>query len=1298
MTALVLTAVAGAASKALGLTGFAAGALNIGAAIAGRAIDTVLLSRPTTAEGPRLDNLEVTTSAEGDPIPRVFGRVKVGGEIIWATNFEEVRSKKTQGGGKGGPRSTTITYSYYANFAVALAEGEVAHVGRVWADGEEIELEGITWRFYSGSGTQDSDPLIEAVEGDAPAYRGTAYIVFEQLPLEDFGNRIPQLSFEIYRPVGQLETALKAVDIIPGAGEFAYDTTPVRRQVAGGEYDGANVTSTRAGSDWTVSLDELQALAPNVAQAALVVTWFGTDLRVGQCQVEPRVDQAVKVTAPETWGVAGLDRASANVVSEIDGVPAFGGTPNDAGVVRAITDLKARGLGVTFYPFVMMDVPAGNGLSDPYGGAEQAAYPWRGRITCDPAPGQPGSPDKSAAAATQLAAFVGTAAPGDFSVSGTTVTYSGPAEWTLRRMVLHYAHLCVAAGGVDAFVIGSELIGLTQLRDGAASYPFVQALVALAADVRAVLGAGTKIGYAADWSEYHNHRPADGSGDVFFNLDPLWSDANIDFIGIDNYLPLADWRDGFGHLDAADSTVSPRDPAYLATNVEGGEYYDWYYASDTDRLAQTRTAIADTAYAKDWVFRQKDIRNWWANAHVDRPGGVESAATGWTPQSKPVWFTELGCPAVDKGANQPNVFVDPKSSESAVPHFSTGARDDMMARRALEAVIGYWAANNPASAVYSDVMIPDDRIYVWAWDARAFPAFPADTGLWADALNWDRGHWLNGRLGTAPVGELVTAILSGYPAAPFATDGMAPAVDGYVIDRVMSARDALSPLENAFALDILESGDSLKVASRLSASVASFAEDDLALAEDARDGAPPVTRTRAQETELAAIARVTIFEPFDDYRAITLEAVMPDVASDRVATSSLPAVMAPEIAQALAEEWLHASRARRETAAFALPPSALALEPGDVVALTEDTATTRFRIEEVAEEAGRAVKAVLADRAPHAPAPGPRRRSLTVQTAVSGPALFAFLDLPLLTATAEDTTLYAAAHAIPWEEGIAVYRSPADAGYALETVIGSPAIIGETLTALAAGPLGVWDNANSVDVSISSGILSSLDNLLVLSGENALAIETADGWEILQFATADLLATRTYRLSRLLRGQLGTDRVLGAAVPAGARIVLLDVDVAALALSADKVGVPAYWKIGLAGRAFDDASYQTLQHTPAGEGRRPFSPVHARAVRDPATGDIALTWIRRTRIDGDSWEQAEVPLGEESEAYALTIRDAGSVVLETSVTSPAFDFNTASQTTAFGAPLSPGDPLDVEISQVSATFGAGASLRTTLLV
>src|SRR6201999_4187359 len=155
----------------------------------------------------------------------------------------------------------------------------------------------------------------------------------------------------------------------------------------------------------------------------------------------------------------------------------------------------------------------------------QPAYPWRGRITCSPAPGTSGSPDQTSAAATQVNAFFGGATAANFAVDGTSVSWTGGGDWGFRRMILHYALLCAAAGGVDAFLIGSELRGLTRVRDGATTYPAVAALKSLAADVKAIFtaaGQSPKLGYAADWSEYNNHQTGDAPGALLFNLDPLW--------------------------------------------------------------------------------------------------------------------------------------------------------------------------------------------------------------------------------------------------------------------------------------------------------------------------------------------------------------------------------------------------------------------------------------------------------------------------------------------------------------------------------------------------------------------------------------------------------------------------------------------------------------------------------------------------------------------------------------------------------------------------------------------------------
>jgi len=164
-----------------------------------------LLFPPKGPDGPRLEDLKAQSSEYGRPIPIVYGTIALGGNVIWASDLVEVEGES---GGKGGGESTT--YSYFANFAVAICEGEDdLTLGRVWAgpekrliwDGANLEGEdaGATLRFYKGSETQLPDALIESYEGagNVPAYRGTAYLVLENFPVAKDGNRIPFLTIEV---------------------------------------------------------------------------------------------------------------------------------------------------------------------------------------------------------------------------------------------------------------------------------------------------------------------------------------------------------------------------------------------------------------------------------------------------------------------------------------------------------------------------------------------------------------------------------------------------------------------------------------------------------------------------------------------------------------------------------------------------------------------------------------------------------------------------------------------------------------------------------------------------------------------------------------------------------------------------------------------------------------------------------------------------------------------------------------------------------------------------------------------
>lgn len=270
-------------------------------ALAGAAIDQALFA--PRYNGPRIADLHVTQSREGAAVPNVYGRMRVGGNVIWAARFNETSQTS---GGKGGPRTTS--YVYTLSFAVALCEGPVSRVTRIWANGEPMDLQNVNLRFYPGDESQAPDALIEAVEGagQAPAYRGTAYVVFEDLSLEAFGNRMPQLSFEVERPVGtdRLEDRVTGVNLIPGSGEFAYATDVIQREISLLEFAPENMHTPNGEPDFVASLDHLLATFPNLSHVNLIVGWFGDSLDCAQCQIRPGVKRRDRKTKPWSWSVA----------------------------------------------------------------------------------------------------------------------------------------------------------------------------------------------------------------------------------------------------------------------------------------------------------------------------------------------------------------------------------------------------------------------------------------------------------------------------------------------------------------------------------------------------------------------------------------------------------------------------------------------------------------------------------------------------------------------------------------------------------------------------------------------------------------------------------------------------------------------------------------------------------------------------------------------------------------------------------------------------------------------------------
>lgn len=1329
MATIILTAAVSAGAFGQ-LTGWSLFAAEVAAAVVGSFIDSRLFaSNSNVAQtGPRISQLQTTVATEGVAINKIYGRARCGGNVIWASRFEEqvvTTTSTSGGGGKGGGlgggggsvTQTTTTYNYFLSFAVAFCEGnERTQLGRVWADGKLLDLSAITTRFYPGSKTQSPDSYIQSIEGSAnvPAFRNVAYLVFEQLLIQDFGNRMPQITAEIIKPIistdpNKLENAVKAINLIPSAGEFVYGTQPYVVDDGHGNSKSENVHREKNRADLLVALDNLQAELPNVTHVNLVVAWFGSDLRAGNSTIRPKVEVSAKSVFPSDWLVNGINRAGAPQVTQ-DGMgrPIFGGTPSDDTIVQALTEIKSRGMTVSFYPFILMDIPSGNGLTDPYGGSEQAHYPWRGLITISPAIGQGSTPDKTATAGTQITSFFGSVTTGNFSISGTTVNYTGSSsDWGYRRMVLHYANLVKAAGiagsfTVDYFYIGTELRGITTPRSSASVFPGVDKLVTLAGDVSTVFGAmTTKVSYAADWSEYHSYRPADGSNDVYFNMDSLWSNSNIDYVAIDNYIPISDWRDGTNHLDydAVNGPTKIYDKTYLTSQIEGGEYYDYFYANQAARNSQTRTAITDVTYSKPWVFRQKDIRNWWTNTHKNRPAGVESGSTtGWAAQSKPIFFSEFGCPAVDKGTNEPNVFVDPKSSESAVPFYSNGRRDDLIQRTYYEVMVPYWRDNSPTSGVYSDLMIKPDNMYAWTWDARPYPVFPLRTDVWSDGTNYAFGHWLNGRVGASTLSELVKEICGfvGFTDADINVDdltGNNAIVQGYTISSLMSPRDMLTPLMQAFLFDGFESGGLLTF--KLRTDTVFDAYDNSGFVSDDTQNPGGYNITRAKETDLPRASQVTFIDEANFYQPGSATGMRQVGSSENIVNVQFPIVMTQSYARALADIIIQENCQGRETIAINLPLNASKYDPGDGLDLTINNREMFMKITKITRGTYLKVEAAAVEPSIYDALDFSGRGGTTQDISVFGRSVVDFVDMPLVTGQ-EDRPWAPrmVGYNNPMPSGINVYQKQSDGSFLLLSQITKPAVLGYLGSDLFAGPHARWDYGNTIIVTLNNfkdQLTSSAENQ-VLAGLNAIAVQTPTGeWEIIQFVNATLVTTGTYSLTKLLRGQLGTETVIGNPSTAGSSVVLLDVaTLFTLQLPNPQARLTFDYLYGPADLDMSSVFYQTVTKTFTAAGLLPYAPCGLRARRSGTSGDVLIQWTRRTRFGGDDFDAPDVPLNEQYEQYDLEIYSDSTytTLLRTipALTTTDYTYLVADQTTDFGSLQT---NIYIIVYQLSAAVGRG---------
>lgn len=294
-----------------------------------------------------------------------------------------------------------------------------------------------------------------------------------------------------------------------------------------------------------------------------------------------------------------------------------------------------------------------------------------------------------------------------------------------------------------------------------------------------------------------------------------------------------------------------------------------------------------------------------------------------------------------------------------------------------------------------------------------------------------------------------------------------------------------------------------------------------------------------------------------------------------------------------------------------------------------------------------------------------------------GPSIVSFMDIPLISGDEE----------YPWAPRVACYQHPwpgqvvftkleADQFMPFDAVI-ARAAMGETITPMSKGSPWIIDRKTKFSlVFYGEDKLQSISEEQMLRGGNILCVENKDGsWEVLQFAEAELIGPKQYELSVLLRGQNGTEQAAQEREP-GARVVLYEEQrVEVLNLPRDLAQLPLTMRYGAHGYNPTHYTFQQEDRQFKAIGLRPYSPCQLR--RTKSGGETTVSWIRRTRFQGDAWEAPEVPLNEDKELYEAEVRFANGLVISSGpLTESGFSFWADQE-------------FEITVWQVSPTYGKG---------
>ena len=1150
-----------------------------------------------TIEGPRLNDLLVATSTYGKGIPLTYGSVPVAGNMIWATDIVEIRREEQVesgggGGGKGGgpsiPDTTRGVYEYFGNFAFAFAGNEVALVRRIWAGSKLlVDLSDVNagnrhfkygqdhYRIYLGTETQLPDPLIEADKGvgKVPGHRGMVYVVFENLPLKDFSNGIPNIKAELVAvaPTANLQESFNI----------------------GLDGDGHGGDSTRLDFNEPFAVD----IHGGGATTGALVTRFN------------RID-GTEVLRFET----GLDQ---NFLDELTNQSrsqniATTGSPEDHGPLIDHTNSDIY-------------VPA-EGTTGQGGGF--ALYDKNGTFILYRHIGTFGAPRRGHVLLMNNTRYI---------IINKGITSGENQDLAVLRWIIDPLNPTSERGViVPGFVSEAKDTGIQWV----------------------------------DFAYDPTNAELLGGGRV-------WAVGNDS--GDDPNIVLINSAGGIGAI--TDLTSSSTVPS-------GAKVIGVTYDLNTDALF----LVCDTT-----IFK----------LDPDTFAVLDEIGTSGNP-----------------------------ASDAGTVEYNEGTTEMLMVNQLTVQGLFHIVTNEGAGDVgFVRISTQDLTILNRFVDTTVFPASPGPLGEFQEGPVWDptlfalwgtdggyRRYFLDrfGR-GTVQLSTIVSdlCVRSGLATTDIDVVALTDEVRGFLIERPTTARNAMEPLQQAFFFDGAEIDFKILFKKRDGAPSLTIPGDEIVAAiNGAEEANIEVAEIRRQEVEVPRRVIASYMHPDNDYQVATqMEqriAEIPDENLKGITRSKnelnmrFPIVFSDQEAREVCAKSLGSASIERTTLSLTIPPKFIRLDPTDVITVTKvsvafsadlDIRIVKMEIGDggVMEVLGMLQQAaifspnVVATASPLNPAPPIPFPVATQEFLMNLPALRGALD-------EDGAANFAAAPSFftpnPDWTGALLFKSTEIDG----AFVGVGSVTTQINWGLAKTVLGttsrftVFDDVNTITLEFQTDEApTSVSDVTLFDGVNFLFIPSTG--ELLQFGTVTQVTGRRYILSHLLRGRLGTE-VFITANAINAQCIVINLSRLSKFSSSAERGLARFFRVVTLGGDVQDSATKTFTNISA--SLISLSVADITGSRD-GSNNLTINWHRRTRFDGDWLDLVDVALNEASENYEVDILDQpnpGATVLRTIVVTAETASYTAAEQSTDG--LTPGDPVDMEIFQISAITGRGRVRAATV--